>query len=193
MNRRQLCALARRTLRELDLKPPLDVDLLRVRLGERRGKPIDVIPSAHLAGYRTFGITGSSSAAECDVIMYEARTTWIHQMMIILHEFAHMICAHPAHAIDHSYRALADQEFREISPQALAEVLGNRRPRGRLGARRRRASSSRLALSLYDHPVEWEAETMATIMIEWVPGCGGYVAPLPDSPMQAILGDVTGW
>jgi hypothetical protein len=194
VNRRQLEGLARQTLRQLELRPPLDVDLLRVRLGERRGKPIDIVASTNLADYQTFGITGSKPSAECDVIMYEARTTWTHQIMIILHELAHMICQHPREAVDHSYRAEFAQQFQTISPQALAEVLGTRPPSPWRRTLRRRRAQPLFGRSLYDDAVEWEAETMATIMISWVPGCGaGHITPTPADPLEDILGDVPAW
>jgi hypothetical protein len=189
VNRRQLRALSQETLRQLGMWPPLDVDLLIDRLAEHRGKPIDLVASTNLMGYQTFGITGSSEDADCDVIMYEARITGTHRLMIILHELAHMICKHPLKVIDHSYRADYTEEFQEISPQMLAQVLGGRPP-GRGFPRRRR---SRLGRSLYDDPVEWEAETMATIMVSWVPGLGGYLTPAPTDPLQAILGDNPAW
>ena len=189
MNRRQLHALCQQTMRELGLTPPLDVELLRERLGELRGKPIVLAASTELAGRRHFGITADDPNAEATVILYEPRTTWTHQIMIILHELSHLICRHPGHVIDHSYRADHAHEFQEISPQTLAEVLGNNPPK-RPTRRRGRPGIGR---SLYDQPAEWEAETMATIMIEWVPGCGGYIAPSPTDPLQAILGDVPAW
>jgi hypothetical protein len=192
VNRRQLERLARQTMRELGLRQPLDVDLLRTRLGERRGKPIEVVASAGLAGYQTFGFTGSHPDADCDVIVYEARTTWAHQMMIILHELAHLICDHPRDVIDHSYRAEFVRQFQEISFETLAEVLGDRPPSGRSWPRLP-GLRPKVVRSLYDEAIEWEAETMATILSSWVNGLGGYQPPQPTDELHAILGDVTAW
>lgn len=189
MNRSQLRRLSQSTLRELGLQPPLDVELLRERLAVRRGRQIILSPSRDLVGRRKFGFTWDDPAADAVLIMYEARTTWSHQLMIILHELAHLICEHPGHAIDHSYRAEHQREFQEISPQALAAVLGDEPP----STRRRRRSRTKFGSSLYDEAAEWEAETMATIMSEWVPGYGGYVPPPPKDQLQSILGDVTAW
>lgn len=194
MNRRQLDSLARHTMRGLDLGQPLDVELLCSRLGEQRGKPIEVVASSALAGYQTFGFTASHPDAECDVIVYEARTSWAHQMMIILHELGHIICGHHGQAIDHSYREQFAQQFQEISIGALAEVLGDRPPRRRGRLRRPRIHlPPRIGRSLYDEPMEWEAETMATILSCWVPGLGGYQPPAPTDELHAILGDGPAW
>lgn len=114
-------------------------------------------------------------------------------MMIILHELAHMICGHAREAIDHSYRAGHARQYQMISPQMLAEALGRRPPRRWKSASRRRRRPARFGRSLYDNPIEWEAEVLATILSSWVPGLGGYVAPPPANALQDILGDVTGW
>lgn len=192
MNRNQLRRLCQQTFRELDLRPPLDVQLLCDRLGERRARPIIIAASDDLAGRRRFGFTWDDPGAEAILIMYEARTTWTHQMMIILHELAHLICAHPGAVIDHSYRADHTREFQEISPRALAAVLGTAPPRepGRIGGPRR----AKLSAGLYDEPAEWEAETMATIMSEWIPALGGHTGgPTASEPLEALLGDVRAW
>ncbi len=192
MNRNQLRKLCQRTFRELDLHPPLDVQLLCDRIGQHRERPIIIAPSDDLAGRRRFGFTWDDPAAGAVLIMYDARTTWTHQMMIILHELAHLICEHPGTAIDHSYRADHEREFQEISPLALAEVLGTAPPRPprRIGGRRR----EKFAASLYDEPAEWEAETMATIMSEWIPALGGHPRGRDAAdPLEDLLGDVAAW
>jgi len=191
MNRNQLRKLCQRQLRELDLHPPLDVELLRERLGQHRGRPIIIAASEELSGRRKFGFTWDDPSADAVLIMYDARTTWAHQMMIILHELAHLICGHSGTAIDHSYRVEHAREFQEISPHALAEVLGSAPP-GR--TRRGHRSQPRLRATLYDEPAEWEAETMATIMSGWVVGLGGSTrARTAIDPLEAIVGDVEAW
>lgn len=189
MNRQQVRKLCQATLRELELQPPLDVTLLVEGLAARRGRPIVLAPSEGLLGRRQFGFTWDDPNADAIVIMYEMRTTWRHQMMIVLHELAHLICAHPGRAIDHSYRSDHKREFQEISPAALAEVLGAAPP---TRARRRRPRAA-FGSSLYDQPAEWEAETMATIMSDWVTGFGGYRAPQPRDRLDDILGDAEAW
>lgn len=191
MNRSQLRKLCQHTMRDLRLRPPLDVEALREALGEHRGRPIIIAASDELSGRRKFGFTWNDPSADAVLIMYEARTTWTHQMMIILHELAHLICEHPGTAVDHSYRTEHAQEFQEISPLALAQVLGTAPPRR---ARRTRRRQRPLAASLYDEPAEWEAETMATIMSEWVPGLGGTASGRNRTgPLETILGDVVAW
>src|SRR5438445_637779 len=83
LNRRQLHAMCQQTMRQLELTPPLDVELLRERLGELRGKPILLAPDTDLVRHHHFGFTSDDPGAEATVIFYEPRTTWLHQMMII--------------------------------------------------------------------------------------------------------------
>ena len=173
MNRWQLRGRARRTLRQLRLRPPLDVDLLVERLGRRLGKPIE-LHAEDLIGRNTFGFLWNDPAAEMMLLVYEAKTSRAHQIMIILHELSHLILGHPGQAVDQSSRAPGKQQAR--------------RP-GLFGAGRRGPTTR----TLYDDRCEWEAETMATIMASWVTETGGYVAPEPTSRLDAILGDPTAW
>lgn len=121
----QLRALCRDTLRRLGLRPPLDVALLADRLGAARGKPIDLVPEK-LDPAHAFGITGGDHT--CDVIMYQVRTTRIHQLLIILHELAHIIAGHPRHSLDHSYNSVHTQEFSEIAPSMRAVRTNDTQP-----------------------------------------------------------------
>lgn len=209
----QLRALCRDTLRQLGLRPPLDVALLADRLGAARGKPIDLVPE-ELDPAHAFGITGGDHT--CDVIMYQVRTTRIHQLLIILHELAHIIAGHPRHSLDHSYNSVHTQEFSEIAPSMLAEVLdgarsgpttpnpepsaagGTRRSqfslrhRSRAGAYQAAAGLASLK-TLYDNPIEWEAETMATIMLGWVDLSAAPSSSPPPGTLESIVGDVPEW
>ncbi|WP_214364595.1 hypothetical protein [Pseudonocardia sp. H11422] len=206
MDRRELKDLCRDTLRQLGMRPPLDVHELCERLGAQRGRPIELVPTTELPPNSAFGITGGDDS--CDVIMYEARTTWTHQRLIILHELAHMILRHPRRAVDHSYDSAYAQEFRMISPETLAEVLGpgwagtpaepvSRSDRPRWPLRRSSADRSVPATSaprsLYDNPIEWEAETMATIMLPWVTLGGPRPTSACEGKLMAALGDTAGW
>lgn len=192
VNRRQLRARSRRVLRELDLRPPLDLESLRHGLAERRRRPILLAANPDLGGCGTFGFTWDDSVGGVTVIMYEANTTRTHQTMIILHELAHLILEHRGCAIDRLYGVEPEQEFRTISPHAVADVLGARPPltRQRLGARR---AAPFVNCTFYDDTVEWEAETMATVMAAWVSGWDGHTAAPTADPLQALLGENAAW
>ena len=64
MNRNQLRRLCQQTFRELDLHPPLDVQLLCDRLGQRRARPIIIAASDDLAGRRRFGFRWDDPCAD---------------------------------------------------------------------------------------------------------------------------------
>lgn len=139
-----------------------------------------------LLGVQAYGYTTKDPAKNQIVIGYEARTTRVHQTLIILHEFAHLILDHPGQAIDHSYRVGYEHEFREISHDTISSVLGVGQPlsRARKPSIRRRIPRR----SLYDDPLEWEAESMATIMLAWTPDGGRKRRMVPRDPLEKALG-----
>src|SRR5258708_1666427 len=106
----------------LDLRPQLDHRELARRLGERRGKPIHLMASAELPPSAAFGITGGDDTQ--DVVLYEARTSTTSQLLIILHELAHIILEHPRSVVDHSFRTGWEDEYELISAEALTELVG---------------------------------------------------------------------
>lgn len=178
MNRRQLRVRAERTLNQLDVSRPLVIDELRGALEDHRGKPIDLVPTTELPPRSAFAFTGST--ASFDVVMYDARLAGLHRDLVILHEFAHMLLGHQPAAVDHSSRSPLVEQFETIGPEALAEVLGEQ-PR-----RRQRWSKKPTQPSLYDDPTEWEAETMATILLSWMPHSDPTRQP-PEDPFEQIL------
>lgn len=139
MSERELRRRCRRQLRQLDIEPPLRVDVLCTRLGEQRGRPI------RLAAYPMpvpgpFGMWLATGAA--DYILYQAETTRVHQDHIILHEVAHILADHRGVGSDDSWRA----EYPDLSPDMIRRAL-------------RRNS--------YDSAHERQAELVATIIMEW--------------------------
>ncbi|GGN76972.1 hypothetical protein GCM10010112_49600 [Actinoplanes lobatus] len=85
-------------LRELDIRPPLDVRELCARLAERRGRPIRLV--AHpITVPGPFGLWFMTESM--DVIFYQSETTRPHQDHIILHEIGHIIAEHPSDDRDH--------------------------------------------------------------------------------------------
>jgi hypothetical protein len=189
VNRRQLRARAKTILRALGLQPPLDILLLCQRLGEQRGRPIKTVAMETSVGARKFGFLYDDPTAAAALILYEKNTTKTHQDMIILHELAHVMLDHPDQAVDHSYRAAFAAEFQTISPTAIAEILGHKPP----SRRQKKRSEGTFGRSVYDDPIEWEAEMMATIMWGWTPESGAYYPPPPKNTLEAILGDNPAW
>lgn len=178
MNRRQLRVRAERALSQLHVSRPLVIDELRGALEDHRGKPIDLVSTTELPPRSAFAFTGSTESF--DVVMYDARLVGLHRDLVILHEFAHMLLEHQPAAVDHSYRSPLVEQFQTISPEALAEVLGEH-PR-----RRQRWPRKATRPSLYDDPTEWEAEMMATILLSWMPHAGSTRQP-PEDPFEQIL------
>ena len=185
MNRRQLGAHAELALRELGVDRPLDIEQLRNALAQRRGRPLDLVPTDDLPPHSAFAFTGSTDSL--DVVMYDARLVGLHRNLVILHEFSHMILDHSPSVVDHSYRAPRMEEFQAISAETLAEVLGTRPPRP-IRTRRARRRPER---SLYDDPMEWEAETMATILLSWMPGGSRPRRATPEDPFEEMLSSAT--
>jgi len=140
MGERALRRRCRRLLRELDIRPPLDVGELCRRLAERRGRPIRLVPyPIRVPG--PFGLWFMTEAA--DVIFYQQETTRPHQDHIILHELGHIIAAHPSDETD-------DPAWEAGAPRPPSD-----------GATRI------LRRTCYDAAYEREAELVATIILEW--------------------------
>ena len=93
MSDRKLRKRCRTLLRELDVRPPLDVRELCGRLARRRGRPIKLV--AHpIRVPGPFGLWFMTESM--DVIFYQRETTRPHQDHIILHEIGHIIADHPS-------------------------------------------------------------------------------------------------
>lgn len=170
---RELRRRCRDLLNELGIRPPLDVVTLCRRLGERRGRPIVLL--AH--PIEVSGPFGAWIAtADTDYILYQQETTKAHQDHIILHELGHIIAGHGG---DEQDDALMSQLFPPEAgwnPDAVRRAL-------------RRTS--------YDTAEEREAETVATIILEWA-SVLDLVAPPPASDesvrrFESALDDRLGW
>src|SRR5207248_11154088 len=94
MKERELRKRCRKLLNQLDIGPPLDVELLCERLGGRRGKPIRLM-AYPLEVPGPFGCWIATASA--DYIFYQAETTKSHHDHIILHELGHMLADHHPH------------------------------------------------------------------------------------------------
>lgn len=93
MSDRRLRKRCRALLRELDVRPPLDVRDFCELLARHRGRPIKLV--AHpIRVPGPFGLWFMTTSM--DVIFYQRETTRPHQDHIILHEIGHIIAEHPS-------------------------------------------------------------------------------------------------
>ncbi|MET7890440.1 hypothetical protein ACGFY3_17795 [Streptomyces mirabilis] len=160
----------RRILQQLDIQPPLRVEVLCHLLGEQRGRPIRLMPhSLPIPG--PFGLWIASSSA--DYIFYQLETSKIHQDHIILHELGHIMADHQGPDTDDEFLR---QQFPDISTDVIKKAL-------------RRSS--------YDEGHEREAELVATIILEWASVLDCVESTPSTDPsvdrVQAALGDRQGW
>lgn len=204
-----LQSVARRRLSEMGLSPPLCLDVLRVALERERETTIALVPTDELPIGAAFGVTGRQDAVE--VVLYETRTAPSHQDLIVLHEFAHMVLHHPPSAVLHTREEFAS--FHEIDANAVAEALGKEvigavsdPPRRRSRRRWWRpqatvdvegftppVSSASPESNRYARVCEREAETLATILLDWMPDqVGATDVGAPTDPAVERLTDALG-
>lgn len=138
MGERALRKRCERTLRALDLQPPLRVPQLCERLGARRARPIRLVPYP-LPVPGPSGLLLVSPTA--DYVLYQQHTSTAHQDHIVLHEIGHLIAGHTSVELDDATLALLD-------PETL-----------------RAAIRTALGRTCYDTDQEREAELVATIIL----------------------------
>ncbi|MFT4043791.1 MAG: hypothetical protein QM673_11585 [Gordonia sp. (in: high G+C Gram-positive bacteria)] len=164
---RELWALCRRSLNGLDLDLPLDVEQLCSRYGTRRGRAIRPLPYALPAGMPN-GIW--LAASDADYFFYQANTSPLHRDQIIIHEFGHLIAGH--------------QMLGEVSAAVLAAP-----PAG--------DSEAALRRTCYSDDREWEAETLASMIVTWAEQAGDRVGVTAEDKelrgLQRLLGGHKGW
>lgn len=170
MKERELRRRCRRELQALGIQPPLQVDVLCRLLGERRGRPIRLVPYA-LPVPGPFGVWLATASA--DYILYQQETSKIHQDHIILHEVGHILADHQSDDSD-------DEFWRQMMPDISREAI-------------RRA----LRRTSYDQEHEREAELVATIILEWASVLDQVTPRKSSNPsvqrVQTALGDRQGW
>jgi hypothetical protein len=144
MRRRREAAVRRsaaRLLDQLGLRPPLDLEEFARRLGDRRGRPIEVVPHAFPTS-STFGLWIAKT--DSDLVLFEQDTTEEHQRHIVLHEFGHIVMEHASDEHD-------DAIWRELTPTMDPDVV--------------RAALRR---SGYENTEEHEAEVFASVISDWL-------------------------
>lgn len=168
LKERRLRALCKRELRALGVRSPVRVDELCRLVGESRGRPLRLVPhSLEVPG--PYGAWVSTRTA--DYILFQKETTKTHQDHIVLHEVGHMLAGHRNDSVDD---LLWSQEAPDLPPKTIDRALRR---------------------TFYDNAQEREAETIATIIMEWTV-CDG-AAPLPQhdaalTDVRSALGDRRG-
>ncbi|MCU1684101.1 MAG: hypothetical protein JWQ81_4840 [Amycolatopsis sp.] len=176
MKERELRKRCRKLLNELDIKPPLDVTVLAERIGAKRGRVIRLLPYP-LEVPGPFGCWIATSAT--DYIFFQQETTKAHQDHIILHELGHLLADH---------HAAGDAEPGDF-PLGLPADVDDELDSEAVGRALRRTS--------YDAAHEWEAETVATIILEWASVLNYTIPQRAEGRdlrrIQGTLGDHQGW
>jgi hypothetical protein len=166
---RQLRRRCRSLLRELDIRPPLDVAALCANLADYRGRPIRLVDYPFpVPG--PFGVWMAMERA--DYIFYQRETSPAHQVHITLHEIGHLVADHDGGGDDELLGLLSPGTPPEIVWRAL-----------------RRTS--------YDTEQEHAAETVATLILQWASVLDAVVPRLSagtaERRMHGALGDRMGW
>ncbi len=118
MDPEELRDRCRARLGKLDLPRPFDVHVLCDRLGQRRGRPIVLVPLA-LPPHGPCGLW--INGQQQDYIVYEQTTSPLHQEHIVLHEVAHLVCEHPgAPQVDDAH---SGRLFTNLDPAMVRRVL----------------------------------------------------------------------
>ncbi|MFI9383211.1 hypothetical protein [Kutzneria sp. NPDC052558] len=168
---RELRRRCRGLLRELDVQPPLDVHEFCARLAVVRGRPIKLVPYPLWAD-GPFGLWFKGRNA--DFIVYQEHTTKPHQRHIILHEVGHILADHPS-----------DEGAGELSELLAGPAAELPEPPDSLRCR-----------TAYDQREEREAETVATIILEWASILDAMRIPQSSDAAEGVdaaLSDRLGW
>jgi hypothetical protein len=118
---------------------PFELTELRNLLERRRGRPIELLPLSSDVG--PFGLWVASPRA--DYIFFVQSTSRVHQVHIIVHELAHLLCDHTAASI--SEHELLQIVLPDLQPSVVQSVLKR---------------------SAYTASEELEAEILASIILE---------------------------
>lgn len=170
MSERRLRAQCRTLLRELDMRPPFDVNEFCGRLGRQRGKPI-LLQAHPIPAPGPFGFWLGKKTE--DLIVYQEETSRLHQVQIILHEIGHMMAGHASDEQD-------DDVLRLLYPSVSLDVVHRW-----------------LRRTDYHSPEEIEAEKIATIILEWAWELDARAPDLPRTEagrrLRGGLSDHVGW
>ena len=131
----------RARLAALDLPDRISIVGLCQLVEHQRGRPLTLLPLASSTG--PFGVLVSSTRA--DYVFFAQNTTPVHQRHIAVHELCHLLCGHQS-------PVLADSDLLkllvpDVDPKLIETLLGR---------------------SAYTVEEEWEAEVLASLLLEGV-------------------------
>ncbi|MEU3455364.1 hypothetical protein ABZ671_17465 [Micromonospora sp. NPDC006766] len=152
-----------RLLAELEVPERSDIRMLCQILGERRGRPIHLVPIS-LPAHTVCGMFVPTG--DFDAIFFEQDTSPLHQMLIIGHELGHLIAGHRTTEIldpDASRLLLPD-----LDPELVQRSLGR---------------------SNYAAAEEREAEMIGSLLLRRAHSGGG---EQDDSPMDSRQAELYG-
>jgi hypothetical protein len=179
LKERRLRKNCRRELQALGVQPPLDVDELCTLLGNRRGRPLRLVPYP-LPVPGPYGAWVATRTA--DYILYQQQTSKAHQDHIILHEVGHILAGHRGESTNDGSadegceNAHGLDDIEKPGPDTVQHVMNR---------------------TSYDEAREHEAELIATIILEWASVLDQVAPPPVAQPdlrrVQTALGDRQGW
>lgn len=126
---------------QLEIPRPFDAAELARRVSILLGHRIDLIALPMTTG-APYGVTLFTDDAH--IIAYEERTSRLHQDHIIAHEFGHVLLGH--HGVEIDTDQAASELFPALRPALVRRVLNR--------------------TGVYTQAEEYEAETMATVLLE---------------------------
>ncbi|SKY29711.1 putative regulator component [Mycobacteroides abscessus subsp. abscessus] len=110
------------------------------------------------------------AAKDADYFFYQENTSSLHRDQIIVHEFGHLIAGH--------------------------QMLGEASLTGPLAASGDESDAA-LRRTCYSDDREWEAETLASMILTWAQSAGNSVGTTADNKevrgLQRLLGGHKGW
>lgn len=171
----------RRLLRELGIRPPLEVSQLCERVAQHRGRAIRRVACDIPAG-GPFGAW--LSGARTDYILFQQSTSPVHQDHIVLHELAHILARDLGASAEDAARA---EKTAIAAPERWTGSVGGAEPELDMDAVHRALRTGR-----YDLAHERDAETVATIILVWRT-LQESIGIEPGDQRFAALGDVVGW
>ncbi|MFE0256169.1 hypothetical protein [Streptomyces sp. NPDC059010] len=181
MSERDLRRRCRQLLKDLDIQPPLDVEELCRRFAQQRGRPIHLVPYA-IPVPGPFGLWISAQSE--DFIVFQENTSRPHKRHIILHEFGHGFRGHVSGVPLGLLSALGRGDV-----SAALDTWFPVWPAGPIGCAFGRTA--------YDDEREREAETVATVILEWASVLDHVVPKATDHEaaqrIAAALSDRLGW